>query len=159
MAHPLELSYNWRPAVTVASVGVVVSVGMVLRSGAPGRGSVAALLVVAWLVLLAVVWARTRAHLEVDGPRLTVRRFRQLHTLEGGQVVRVRQFLTAHGPCYTLVVRGPDGREHRHVAPVALLRTGHSTLFTWLLAHAPQARLDRGSTRTLEQLRVRGLVT
>jgi hypothetical protein len=159
MAHPLELSYNWRPAVTVASVGVVLCVGIVLRSGAPGRWAVAAVLVALWLGLLAVVWGRTRAYLEVDGGRLTVRRLRHLHTIDGDQVVRVRQFLTAHGPSYTLVVRGPDGQERRRVAPAALLRTGHSTLFTWVLTHAPQAELDRGSTRTLEQLRIRGLVT
>jgi hypothetical protein len=42
--------------------------------------------------------------------------------------------------------------------PTALLRTGHSTLFGWLLRHAPQAELDKGSQKTLEELRIRGLV-
>jgi hypothetical protein len=71
----------------------------------------------------------------------------------------VQQFLTAHGPCYTLTTSDAAGKEQRVVAPVALLRTGHSTLFAWILAEAPQAELDRGSTRTLERLRIRGLVT
>jgi hypothetical protein len=110
-------------------------------------------------VFLVIVWTRTRAHLSVDGPLLTVRRVSQLHTVRGDQVVRVRQFLTPHGPSYVLHVRDEHGRERRQVVPVALLRSGHSTLFTWLLAHAPQAELDRGSSRTLEQLRVAGLVS
>jgi hypothetical protein len=158
MAHPLELSYHWRPPVTIASVGLVVCVGIVLRSGAPGRWAVAAVLVALWALFLIVVWLRTRALLMVDGPRLTVRRYRRQHTVEGGRLVRVQQFLTAHGPCYILTTRDPAGRLLRVVAPVALLRAGHSTLFAWILAEAPQAELDRGSTRTLEQLRIRGLV-
>jgi hypothetical protein len=159
MAHPLELSYSWQPPVTIASVGAVVCVGIVLRSGAPGRWAVAAVIVALWALFLAVVWLRTRALLMVDGPRLTVRRYRQVHTVEAARLVRVQQFLTAHGPCYTLTTRDADGKERRVVAPVALLRTGHSALFAWILAEAPHAELDRGSTRTLEQLRVRGLVT
>jgi hypothetical protein len=158
MAHPLELSYHWQPSVTVASVGLVVCVGIVLRGGAPGRWAVAGVLLVLWALFLAVVWLRTRASLVVDGPRLTLRRYRRPHTVEGGRLVRVQQFMTAHGPCYTLTVRDPDGKERRVVAPVALLRAGHSTLFAWILAEAPQAELDRGSTRTLERLRIRGLV-
>jgi cell division protein FtsW (lipid II flippase) len=159
MAHPLELSYRWQPSVTIASVGLVVCVGIVLRSGAPGRWAVAAVLVVLWASLLAVVWLRTRAWLLVEGRRLTVRRYRRRHTVEADRLVHVRQFLTAHGPCYVLTTREPDGSQQRVVAPVALLRAGHSTLFSWILAEAPQAELDRGSTRTLEQLRIRGLVT
>lgn len=158
MAPPLELSYHWRPAVTMASVGVVVCVGIVLRSGAAGRWGVAAVLVALWVLFLLLVWMRTRAYLSVEGSRLTVRRFRHLQTVEGAQVVRVRQFPTALGPSYSLVTREPDGRERRVVAPVALLRSGHSTLFSWILAQAPQAELDRGTTRTLEQLRIRGLL-
>ena len=159
MAPPLELSYHWQTPVSVTSVGAVVCLGIVLRGDAAGRWGAAVVILLLWAVFLATVWARTRAHLSVDGPLLTVRRVRGLHTVRGDQVVRVRQFLTPHGPSYVLHVRDEDGRERRHVAPVALLRGGHSTLFAWILAHAPQAELDRGSTRTLEQLRVRGLVT
>jgi hypothetical protein len=158
MAHPLELSYRWHPPVAVATVGAFTCVALLLRGAAPGRWGVAAVLVVLWLGFLALVWARTRAYLVVDGPRLTVRHLRRMHTVEGGQVVSVSQFPTAHGPSYRLRVRGEDGRVHRCTAPVALLRTGHSTLFTWILTHAPQAELDRGSRHTLDQLRVRGLV-
>jgi len=42
--------------------------------------------------------------------------------------------------------------------PTALLKTGHSTFFGWLLSQAPQAELDKGSRKTLEQLRIRGLL-
>lgn len=159
MAHPLPLSYTWQTPVVVASVGAFVCVGLLLRGAAPGRGSVAAVIVVLWLGFLALVWARTRAYLVVDGSRLSLRHVRRIRVVEGHQVVAVSQYLTAHGPSYRLRVREEDGRLHRRTAPVALLRGGHSTLFTWLLAHAPQAELDRGSRRTLDQLRVRGLVT
>ena len=159
MAHPLELSYHWRAPVSVASVAAVACIGFVLRSQAPGRWGVAAVVLALWAAFVVTVWTRTRAQLSVDGPLLTVRRVRQLHTVRADQLVRVRQFLTPHGPSYVLHVRDEDGGERRLVAPVALLRSGHSTLFGWILAHAPHAELDRGSTRTLEQLRVRGLVT
>lgn len=159
MTHPLDLSYNWQTPAIVSSVAAIACAGFVLRSATPGRVPVALLVVLLWLLFLAVVWARTRAYLEVDGSRLTVRRFRNRHTVEGHQVQRVEQYLTANGPSYRLRVRQPDGRVRRVPAPVALLRAGHSTLFTWILAEAPQAELDRGSARTLDQLRVRGLVT
>ena len=57
-----------------------------------------------------------------------------------------------------LTVQGSDGRALRVVAPVALLRGGHSALFTWILGRAPQAQLDKGSRRTAEQLKTRGLI-
>ena len=157
MAHPLELSYHWQTPASVSSVGAVVCLGIVLRSDAAGRWAAAGVLLALWLVFLVTVWSRTRAHLSVDGPLLTVRRVRGLHTVHGDQLVRVRQFLTPHGPCYVLHVRDDDGRERRHVAPVALLRTGHSTLFAWILAHARRAEDDRGEARTFEQLQGRGL--
>ena len=158
MAHPLELAYNWRTPALFASVGAVVCVGIVLRGSADGRWGVAAVLVVLWALCLALVWARTRVLLVVDGPRLTVRRVHTRHTVHATELVRVRQRPGAAGPSHTLVARGPDGSEHRVVAPVALLRGGYPTLFGWILTHAPQAELDRGSRRTLERLRERGLL-
>jgi hypothetical protein len=158
MPHPLELSYNWRTPSLFASLGLVVCLGVVLRSGAAGRYGVAAVLVLLWAGCLALVWARTRALLEVDGDRLRVRQVLRTRTVEGAGLVAVRQRPSPSGPSFTLVSRGPDGIEQRAVAPVALLRGGHSTLVRWILAHAPQASLDRGSRRTLEQLQVRGLV-
>jgi hypothetical protein len=158
MGQPLTLSYAWQPPVLITSAGAALCVAAVARSRASGWEAVVVVVVVAWAAVVALCWARTRAYLRVDGSRLTVRRVRHMHTIEGEQLVGVRQFLTRRGPSYRLVVRGADGRERSHVAPVALLRAGHSTLFAWILAQAPQAQLDRGSTRTLDQLRVRGLV-
>jgi len=158
MAHPLELSYSWQPPVLFASVGAVVCLGAVLRGSASGRWGVAAAVVTLWAACVGLVWLRTQAYLLVDGPRLTVRRFRRFHSFDGDQLVRVRQFPTPQGPCYRLVVREQPGGERSYVAPVALLRSGHSTLFGWIRAHAPQAQLDHGCTRTLAQLQVRGLV-
>ncbi len=158
MSQPLTLSYPWRPHVLFSSIGATICVGALAHSRAPGWVAVLVVVVVLWALVVTLIWARTRAYLQVAGSRLTVRRTRRLHTIEGEQLVRVRQFLTASGPCYSLVVRDGEGRERSHVAPVALLREGHSTLFRWILAQAPRAELDRGSVRTLDQLRVRGLV-
>jgi len=159
MAHPLELSYHWQPPVLFASVGAAVCVGAVARSGAAGAAAVIVLILTLWVFFVTLVWRRTRAYLMVDGDRLVVRRRGRLQVLEAGRLVAVRQFLTPHGPSYKLTVRQDDGRTGTWVAPVALLRSGHSTLFGWILARAPEAELDRGSRRTLDQLRVKGLVT
>jgi hypothetical protein len=51
-----------------------------------------------------------------------------------------------------------DGQTTRVVAPVALLRGGHSALFTWILTRAPQAHLDKGSQKTMALLKTRGLI-
>lgn len=158
MAHPLELSYRWQAPVLFATVGAVVCVGTVLRSDVADQLVVAVTIVVLWLLFVALVWLRTRASLVVDEDRLTVRRWRRQHVVRADQLVAVRQFTTPHGPSYKLTVRDHDGRTHTRVAPVALLRSGHSTLFQWILTRAPGAELDRGSRRTLDQLRVKGLV-
>ena len=158
MAHPLELAYNWRTPALFASVGAVICVGLVLRGSAEGRWAVATVLVVLWALCLALVWARTRVLLIADGPRLTIRRVLTRHTVHAAELVRVRQRPGAAGPSYTLIVHGGDGTERRVVAPVALLRRGYPTLFGWILAHAPQAELDRGSRRTLDRLRQGGVL-
>jgi hypothetical protein len=161
MAHPLEHADNWRTPTVVVTVGVVVCLGIVLRGGAAGRGGVAVVLVLLWALCLGLVWARTRAYLMVDGPRLHVRHVRAVHTVDAADLVAVRQRASASGPVYTLICRhvgDGDPRTRRVVAPVALLRGGSSTLFAWILAHAPQAELDRGARHTLDRLRAQGLI-
>lgn len=159
MAHPLEVSYNWRTPVLFASLGAVVCVGVLARGQVRGWGSVVAIIVVLWAGFVGLAYLRTRAYLMVDADTLTVRRYRTLHTVTGPEVVRMTQFHTPNGPSYRLTVRSSDGHPQRLVAPVALLRRGHATLFGWILAHAPQAELDSGSRRTLSQLQDRGLLT
>jgi hypothetical protein len=105
-----------------------------------------------------VIYLRTRAYLLIDGSRLTVRRFRKFHTFEAADLIAVAEFVTPNGPSYRLTVRTPDGNTTRIVAPVALLRGGHSALFTWILARAPQATFDKGSLKTVTKLRTRGLI-
>ncbi len=156
MAHPLELAYNWRLPVAVSTVGLVACVGLLARSQVLGWVSAAVILVLCYAVFLGVVWWRTRAYLMVDGADLTVRTFRDFHRIEGARVVKMTQLLTPNGPSYRLTVRTEDGRLARYTAPTALLRRGHSTLFGWILAWAPQTELDRGSRRTLQTLRERG---
>jgi hypothetical protein len=158
MAHPLELSYNWRTPAFFASVAAAICVGVLARARAAGWLSALVVVLALWALIVGLIYLRTRAYLMVDGSHLTVRRFRKFHTIEAEDVVAVAEFVTPHGPCYRLAVRNPDGRTTRVVAPVALLREGHSTLFTWILGRAPQAQLDKGSRRTAEQLKTRGLI-
>ena len=79
-------------------------------------------------------------------------------SIEAADLVAVQEFLTPNGPSYKLTVRDPDGGTSRVVAPVALLRGGHSALFSWILTRAPQATLDKGSRKTAAQLKTRGLI-
>src|SRR5687768_3216983 len=141
MAHPLELSYNWRTPAFIASVAAAICVSALARGQRTGWLSALVVVVALWALIVGLIYLRTRAYLLVDGSRLTVRRFRKFHTIEAADVVAVAQFLTPNGPCYRLTVRSHDEGTTRVVAPVALLRGGHAALFTWILGRAPQAQL------------------
>jgi hypothetical protein len=158
MPHPLELSYNWRTPAIFASVAAAICVSALARGQATGWLAALVVVIALWALIVGLIYVRTRAYLLVDGSRLTVRRFRRFHTIEAADLVAVAEFVTPHGPSYRLTVRGPDGRTTSAVAPVALLRGGHSALFTWILGRAPQAQLDKRSRRTAEQLKTRGLI-
>jgi hypothetical protein len=158
MAHTLELAYNWRTPVTFATVGLSICIGVLVRQQANGWLPVVLILFVGWAGFLVLVWLRTRASLLVDGSMIRVRSSRQFHEVEGRHVTSVREVRTPHGPSYRLVVEGEQGSSRRVFVPAALLRRGHATFFAWILAEAPQAELDAASTRTLAELRRRGLV-
>jgi hypothetical protein len=158
MAHPLELSYNWRTPAFIASVATAICVGALARSQRTGWVSALVVVLGLWALVVGVIYLRTRAYLLIDGSRLTARRFRRFHTIEAADLIAVAEFVTPNGPSYRLTVRAPDGATRRIVAPVALLRGGHSALFTWILARAPQATFDKGSLKTLERLKTRGVI-
>ena len=158
MAHPLELSYNWRTPAFIASVAAAICVGALARGQRSGWVSALVVVLGLWALIVSVIYLRTRAYLLIDGSRLTVRRFRRFHTIEAADLIAVAEFVTPNGPSYRLTLRAPDGATRRIVAPVALLRGGHPALFTWILARAPQATLDKGSLKTLERLKTRGLI-
>jgi hypothetical protein len=159
MAHPLELSYNWRTPAFFASLAAAICVGVLTRRQVTGWVSALAVVVALWALIIGVIYRRTKAYLLIDGSRLTVRRFRTFHTIEAADLIAVTEFVTPNGPSYRLTVRAPDGGTRRIVAPVALLRSGHSALFTWILARAPQARLDKTSQKTVAKLKTRGLIS
>jgi hypothetical protein len=159
MPHPLELSYNWRTPAFIASVAAAICVSALARGQAPGWLAALLVVVALWALIVGLIYLRTRAYMQVDGSRLTVRRFREFHTIEAADLVAVAEFVTPHGPSYRLTVRGAGGQTMRIVAPVALLRGGHAALFSWILGRAPQAQLDKGSRRTAERLRTRGLIS
>jgi hypothetical protein len=158
MPHPLELSYNWRTPATFASIAAVICVGALIRGQVSGWVPALVVVVGLWVLVVGLIYLRTRAFLLIDGSRLMVRHLRKFHTVEATNLVAVNEFLTPSGPSYRLAVRSPDGSTSRVVAPVALLRGGHSALFTWILTHAPQATLDKGSEKTVARLKTRGLI-
>jgi hypothetical protein len=158
VAHPLELSYNWRTPALFASIAAVICIGALARGRLTGWVSALLVVVALWALIVGLIYLRTRAYLLIDGSRLTVRRFRKFHTVEAADLIAVAEFVTPNGPSYRLTARAPDGNTTRIVAPVALLRGGHAALFTWILARAPQASLDKGSLKTLAKLKARGLI-
>lgn len=157
MSQPLPLSYNWRAPLAFATVGLVACLGILARGQAVGWVSAGVVLVACWAAYCGVVWLRTRSYLLVEGPVLTTRRWRAYERVEGPQVRAVKELPSPAGPSYRLDVdRG--GAPGRVTVPTALLLRGPSTLFTWILAQAPNAALDKRSRRTLELLQTRGLV-
>jgi hypothetical protein len=155
MSRPLESSYNWRTPVSISSIGLVICVIVLSRSKTNGWFGVAIVLVLLWAGFMALVWARTRAMIEVYGYQLRVRRFRDVNELDGRRVASVREYLTASGPSYRVRMIGD---EKTYFVPTALLRKGHSTFFDWLLTYSPDVELDKGSRKTIDQLRTRGLI-
>jgi len=157
-AHPLEVSYNWRLPVAIASVAALGCIVVLAQGHAAGWVPVALLVVLIWLGFLLVMLRRGRSYLMVDGSVLVLRPWRAYVRIEGHQVRAVRQVLTPRGPSFKLIVDGPDGKPVRLLAPTAWLTGGHAALFGWLVSCAPEAELDKGSRRTLDQLRIRGLI-
>lgn len=156
MAHPLELSYNWRTPSTLASVALVICLGAVGRSQLAGWVWVVVVFSALWVAFMVLVYLRARAYLMVDGSVLVLRPWRRVQHVDGPDVVALREVSTPSGPSYKVVVKGLSRRGL--TAPTALLRDGEATLFAWILTYAPQASLDPASLRTLEELRTRGLV-
>ena len=158
MPHPLEQSYNWQTPALFATIAAAICVVVLLRGQVSGWVPALIVVLALWALVVGLIYLRTRAFLLIDGSRIMVRRFRKFHTVEAGDLVAVHEFLTPNGPNYKLTVRDPDGSTSRVVAPVALLRGGHSALFTWILTRAPQATLDKSSQKTVARLRTRGLI-
>ena len=157
MSQPLSRSYNWQLPVVLWTSGALLAIALLVATRSAGWVGVALTVAAVWAVMVGLIYLRTRAYLQVEDRQLTVRRYARMHTISGPQMLRVTEFLTPRGPCYRLKVT-IDGGTTRYTVPTALLKTGHSTLFGWLLSQAPQAELDKGSRKTLEQLRIRGLL-
>ena len=159
MAHPLELSYNWRTPAVIATLGAIGCLGVLVRGQAGGWIVAALVVLVLWALFVLVLVRRARSYLMVgDDGALVLRHRRALVPVDGDRVRAVRQVVTARTPAYRLLVELPDGRTERYLVPTAWLRDGHVTLFSWLRTYAPHAELDKGSQRMLELLRNRGLI-
>ena len=97
MAHPLELSYNWRTPASFASLAAAICVASGPRAG-DWLGVALVVVVALWALIVGVIYLRTRAYLLVDGSRLTVRRFRKFHTIEAADLLPSPSSLPRTGP-------------------------------------------------------------
>ncbi|RCK70317.1 hypothetical protein DT076_06595 [Desertihabitans brevis] len=149
----LDSNQRWQPHVVVASVAAVVLSGLLARGGAPGWPAVVALVLLLLAGYLLLVWLRTRARMAVDGGVLTVRRWSAVHRVRAEEVTGVRQRLSSQGPDFRLDVGG-----RTVFVPASRVRRGHSVFFDWLLEGNPGVPLDRGTARTLDVVRSRGLI-
>lgn len=139
-ADPLEPVSSGRWKLVLAAVpGVVLLVIGLLMGGS--NWSLGLVGVVFWLCVAAVVWADRRAFLRTTGDVLQVRNVVGMHAVAGAEVQRVVHQFNGRSPDFQLVTAAG-----RVWVPTSRLERGHSTLFTWLDVHAPQAVLDRKSS-------------
>lgn len=139
-ADPLPPISTGRWKLVLAAVPAVVLVVIGLLMGG-SNWSIGLVGVAFWLIIAAVVWADRRAYLCTEGAELKVRNVVRVRTVRGADVARVIHQYNGRSPDFQLVT--PTGRVW---VPASRLERGHSTLFTWLDVHAPQAVLDRAST-------------
>ena len=140
MAHPLELSYNWRTPAFFASVAAAICVGVLARARATGWLSALVVVVALWALIVGLIYLRTRAYLLVDGSRLTVRRFREFHTVEAADLVAVAEFLTrmgrAIGSPYEIRTDEPPVSSHRLRCSAAAIRPSSPGYWVEHLRHS-----------------------
>src|SRR5687767_14374315 len=105
MAHPLELSYNWRTPVLFATVGAFICAAALIRARVSDWIPALILVLALWVILVGLICVRTRAYLLVEGSRLTVRRFRRFHTVQAEELLGVNQISTPSGASYVLITR------------------------------------------------------
>ena len=97
MAEPLELSYNWPFRLAAVTVTALACIVLLALTGTSGWQTVAAFVVLLWVLVGGSIYLRARAFLRVEGSELTVRRFRSKHTISGPQVLRVTEYITRQG--------------------------------------------------------------
>ncbi len=150
----LENTFDWAKHCAIAGALGVIIVGLLANQRT--NGWVEAAVVIAVLVAGYCLWAWRRAQqwIEPRGDTLRVGRGPAYVDIAGADVDQVRYVMNRHSPDFTLIVK--DGR--KHTIRTSHLRTGHSTLFRWLRASAPQATFDKGTLRIEKMLESRGLL-
>ena len=145
-ADPLEpiSSGRWKLVVAAIPAVVLVVIGLVMGGSNWSLGLVG---VAFWVGVAALVWADRRAYLRTTAEVLQVRNVFSTHSVAGADVRRVVHQYNGRSPDFQLVTA-----KGRVWVPASRLERGHSTLFTWLDVHAPQAVLDRTSTRWRQAL-------
>lgn len=147
-------TFDWPKRCIFAGLAFVVVAGILIYQQA--LGWVTAVLVIAVVAgsYCAWSWWRGQAWAEFDGDQLTLGNGRTETRISAADITAVRHIMNRNSPDFALVTA--DNR--RHTMRTSRLATGHSSLFRWLLAYAPQASFDRGSVRTREMLESRGLL-
>ncbi|WP_028707477.1 hypothetical protein [Propionicicella superfundia] len=147
-------TFEWQRRCVFAGIAFVVLAGILVYQQT--YGWLQAVLVLA-LVLggyCAWSWWRGQHWAEFTGDRLRIGNGTRTQEIRGADVTAVKYIMNRHSPDFALVTSD----KKRHTVRTSRLAKGHSSLFRWLLAHAPQASFDKGSVRTRELLETRGLL-
>ena len=147
VAHPELLEAEPLPLVRPGLARLwwaLVPVGLVLVLGLLAGGwdwTMGLVVLVVWLGYAGLVWSDRRAFMQATGGALHVRNVLGMHQVKGPDVTSVVHQFNGRSPDFRL-----HTRQGKVWVPASRLERGHSTLFTWLDVHAPQAELDRQSS-------------
>ncbi|TDT30983.1 hypothetical protein [Naumannella halotolerans] len=134
------------PLPAIVGTGLLGLVTVVfLVSGRPiGWWQAAAVVIVLTTVYGLFRWSQGHTTVNLCNDKITVSSPFGSKEVRGGSVTAVREMPNGRSPNHLLLT--DDGRKV-HV-PSSEVERGHSALFDWLAAHAPQAELDKRSIRT-----------
>ncbi len=146
--------FDWQKRAIIAGVAVVVLAAALVFQNTPGAWQVIGVLLLIGSGYSLWSWFKAQHTVQVRGDVLRIGRPGKVVEVAGRDVTAVKYVMNRESPDFTLVTeRG------RYTVHTSRLEKGHSTLFTWLRDHAPQAVLDKRSVRIREMLEIRGLMS
>jgi len=151
-ADPLPPRQRACPRLLWALLPVVIITIIGIMAG-PSHATLGLAALLVWALYALVVWGDQRAFMQAMGDELTVRNITRTHTVRGRDVTRVVHQYNGRRPDFQLVTH-----QGKVWVPTSRLERGHTTLFTWIDVHAPQAVLDRESTYWREVMQTQELI-
>ncbi|MGA4670011.1 hypothetical protein ACPCG0_09475 [Propionibacteriaceae bacterium Y1923] len=135
---------RWKLVVAALPAVVLFVIGLLMGGS---NWTMAVVGVGFWLFMALLVWMDRRALLHTEADTLVVRNVLATRSVSGAGVQRVVHQFNGRSPDFQLVTTAG-----KVWVPTSRLERGHSTLFSWLDVHAPQAVLDPKATRWRQAL-------